>query len=263
MARLTIHLAVPTKPRSHKYGSKNSIAREIYERKPDRHGNHYPPRDKAYITVAPKACSNHALTKLYLKKIILPAGGYDKETGECENKIGVLWDDFKSYSTAEVKDFCLSLPCLSVDILPGGLTPCGQPLDKVINKVFKGYFRDLYDAYSLIAPVTEKGTPEAPSRQQLATWVVQAWDKIPEEMVRKSWTACGYTPEEELSFSDKGQVVLWTEDEVHKMVKQYCGQEGLDHLLDEENGNEDDFVAIEAAFGIIDEDGDNSDGEME
>ncbi len=37
--------------------------------------------------ISKKACSNHALTKHYLKKIILPAGGYDKETGECDNKM--------------------------------------------------------------------------------------------------------------------------------------------------------------------------------
>ncbi len=84
----------------------------------------------------------------------------------------------------------------------------------------------------------------APSRQQLATWVVEAWDKIPEEMVRKSWTACGYPSEEELSFSDRGQIVPWTEDAVRAMVKQYCGQEGLDHLEDEENGNEDALESV-------------------
>ena len=215
------------------------------------------------MTVASKAASNHAHTKVYLNKCILPAGGYDKATGECENKIGVLWDDFKSHSTPAVKDYCLSLPFLSVDILPGGLTPCGQPLDKVIKKVFKGYFRDLYDAYILSAPLTEKGTPLAPSRQQLATWVVEAWDKIPEEMVRKSWTACGYTPEGEISFPDRGQIVPWTEDAVHAMVKEFCGQEGLDHLCDEENGNEDDIDMIEAAFGIVDEDGDDSDVQLD
>jgi hypothetical protein len=37
-----------------------------------------------------------------------------------------------------VKDFCQSLDFLGVDIIPGGLTPEAQPLDKVINKVFKG-----------------------------------------------------------------------------------------------------------------------------
>src|SRR5210317_299623 len=250
----------PTKS-SHKYGSKNSIACEIYERKPDRNGNHYPSREKAYITVASKACSNHLLTNVYLKKVILPAAGYDKETGECENKVGVLWDDFKSHSTAQVKTFCESLDFLSVDILPGGLTPCGQPLDKVINKVFKGYFRDMYDQYILRAPVNDKGTPLPPSRQQLATWVVEAWDKIPEEMVRKSWTSCGYTPEGEISFSGRGQIVPWTKDEVRAMVKEYCGQDAADFLLDEENDNEDNIDMIEAAFGINDEDDDWAEGE--
>jgi len=38
-----------TKPATHKYGSAKSIAREIYERKPDKNGNHYPPRNKVYI----------------------------------------------------------------------------------------------------------------------------------------------------------------------------------------------------------------------
>ena len=72
-------------------------------------------------------------------------------------------------------------------------------------------------------------------------------------MVRKSWTACGYPSEEELYFSDRGQIVPWTEDAVRAMVKQYCGQEGLDHLEDVENGNEDDFEMIDSAFGIIDD----------
>ena len=38
---------------------------------------------------------------------------------------------------------------LKVQILGGGLTPLGQPLDKVINKVWKGNYRDFYDEYAL------------------------------------------------------------------------------------------------------------------
>lgn len=250
-----------TKPATHKYGNAKSIAREIYERKPDKNGNHYPTRDKAYIVVAEKASSNHVLTKVFLNKIILPAAGYNKETGECENKAAVLWDDFKSHSTPTVKEYCLSLPFLGVDIIPGGLTPCAQPLDKVINKVFKGYFRDMYDEYILSAPVhPERGTPLPPSRQQLATWVVEAWDKIPEEMVRKSWTACGYQPEGQLSSSDGCEIVPWTDNEVRDMVKKYCGQDASDYLLDEENENEDDIELIEKAFGVDDDD-DGAEGE--
>jgi hypothetical protein len=107
-----------------------------------------------------------------------------------------------------VKDFCQSLDFLGVDIIPGGLTPEAQPLDKVINKVFKVYFRDFYDEYVLNAPITEKGNPKPPSRQLLATWVVKAWEKIPEQLVRKAWTACGYQTEEQLCSKTPGQMVV-------------------------------------------------------
>jgi len=131
--------------------------------------------------VSESANSSKDLTNVYVKKIVLPAAGYNKETGQCDNKAGLLWDDFKSHSCKEVKDFCQSLDFLGVDIIPGGLTPEAQPLDKVINKVFKVYFRDFYDEYVLNAPITEKGNPKPPSRQLLATWVVKAWEKIPEQ----------------------------------------------------------------------------------
>jgi hypothetical protein len=93
-----------------------------------------------------------------------------------------MFDDFKGHSTDEVKTYCQSIPSLDVLILPGGLTPVGQPLDKAINKVFKGYFKDLYDQHMLTAETDEKGNPKTPSRQLLASWVVQAWEKIPREV---------------------------------------------------------------------------------
>ena len=67
--------------------------------------------------------------------------------------------------------------------------------DKVVNKVFKGYFRDCYDNYLLSAPVNAHTQhPIAPSRQQLAQWVVESWEKITKELVVKAWSACGYLP---------------------------------------------------------------------
>jgi hypothetical protein len=177
--------------------------------------------------VASTANSNYELTRLILDKVILPGSGVqiDKETKEhtCEHRVGLLWDDFKAHSKQEVKDYCKSLSYLDVEILPGGLTPCGQPLDKVINKVFKGHFRDLYDAYVLTAPIDDKGSPKPPSRQLLATWAVKAWDMIPEELVRKSWTACGYDEEDKLCCENETAIVAFSNAEVGTMVERICG----------------------------------------
>ena len=49
-----------------------------------------------------------------------------------------------------------------------------------------------------ITPGNIQHTPIASSRQLLSSWIVQAWDMISEELVKKSWIACGYPPENEL-----------------------------------------------------------------
>eukprot|EP00986_Skeletonema_menzelii_P006148 scaffold2326_cov140-Skeletonema_menzelii.AAC.5 len=41
--------------------------------------------------------------------------------------------------------------------------------------------------------------PKAPSHQLLATWAVEAWKKVPEELVRKSWIVCQNKTTEEIA----------------------------------------------------------------
>ena len=84
--------------------------------------------------------------------------------------------------------------------MDGGITPKAQPLDALINKIFKGLFRDLFKEWLLNVPTNPKtGHPLAPSRQLLAQWIVKKWAKVPKELVRKSWEVCGYKSTEDLS----------------------------------------------------------------
>ena len=84
--------------------------------------------------------------------------------------------------------------------MDGGITPKAQPLDILINKVFKGFFHDLFKEWSLNAPTKPKtGHPLAPSCQLLPQWIVKAWAKVPTDLVRKSWEGCGYKSTEDLS----------------------------------------------------------------
>ena len=65
-------------------------------------------------------------------------------------------------------------------MMDGGITPKAQPLDVIINKVLKGFFRDLFEEWSLNAPTNPKtGHPLDPYCQLHAQLIVKAWAKFP------------------------------------------------------------------------------------
>ena len=66
----------------------------------------------------------------------------------------------------------------------------------------------------------------APVRQLLSTWVVEAWEKIPEELVKKSWTVCGY-PQEDVTANNKNAMMVWSEKYIGAMVEALYGPEIL------------------------------------
>ena len=54
--------------------------------------------------------------------------------------------------------------------------------------------------YTPVNPVVT-GHPFVPSRQLCVTWVVSAWERVPEALVRKAWTVGNYKTFEELQQS--------------------------------------------------------------
>ena len=76
--------------------------------------------------------------------------------------------------------------------MSGGITPKAQSLDAFLGKVFKGLYKYHYDYYMISVPSNDRVQPIAPTRQICAKWVVKAWNKVSEELVRKSWEVYGY-----------------------------------------------------------------------
>ena len=104
----------------------------------------------------------------------------------------LVWDSFQALLTDEVKAD-LNRQKIDVAVIPGGLTPVLQPLDKCLNKPFKDNVRRKYLAWMISSPFdyTLAGKQKAPSRNLVLRWVHEAWREIPVEMVAKSFKTCG------------------------------------------------------------------------
>lgn len=159
----------------------------------DQNGYYHPSENDVSLAVSETANSNHELTVKILKDVIFPAIGVVDEKGKPNGQSGgVLVDDFKGHSKDTVKKYTAAFLKVYFEIMAGGITPVAQPLDKLINKIFKAFYREFYDMYILTAPLTVHGFPVPPSRQQISTWVVDAWKQVPEDLVYKSFIICGY-----------------------------------------------------------------------
>ena len=82
---------------------------------------------------------------------------------------------------------------MDVAVIPGGLSPILQPLDKCINKPFKAKVRSQYEAWMVNGPFTytPSGKKRAPSKEMVLRWIDRAWSEIPADLISRSFKSCG------------------------------------------------------------------------
>ena len=104
----------------------------------------------------------------------------------------LVWDSFHVYLTESLKEV-LQRRKIDVAVIPGGLTPVLQSLDKCLNKPFKDHMKTKYLSWMVTGPFefTLAGKKKAPSRNQVLCWIKQSWNEIPEEMMSRSSKTCG------------------------------------------------------------------------
>ena len=124
-----------------------------------------------------------------------------------------MWDSFRRHLTDGVKEL-LARRNVDVAMIPGGLAPVLQPLDKFLNKPFKTRARAQYQAWMVNGPFTHtsSGKKRAPSKELVLQWVNKAWQEIPAELVIRSFKSCGISnaldgTEDDAVYEESGDVL--------------------------------------------------------
>ena len=245
---------------------RNTINYEITHRDSpdaaDKAGNKHPPKDKVAMVVSETANSSGELTVMILEEVILPGIGVVDDDGNASGNAGtILVDDFRGHGRDVVRERVASIPRLRFEIMAGGITPVAQPLDILVNKPFKAKYRDLYDEYMLTAPENpQTGNPIPPSRQLCSTWVLAAWEAVPEEIIYKSWIIGGYKdPSGEPNSQDPlcNAIINATSDDdrrnlMVRLVEKEMGEEVLQDFVNQMDfdgsDDEDDHYDINEAL---------------
>ncbi|CAM9915919.1 unnamed protein product [Ectocarpus sp. 8 AP-2014] len=106
----------------------------------------------------------------------------------------LVLDDFKCHRDEAFIDDLGKRCNTSVILIPGGLTPLLQPLDRMLNKQMKRLLRAKYTAYTATAvadPTTGKLNPLG--RGMVSTWCREAWAAITPDTVKTCFKICGLT----------------------------------------------------------------------
>ena len=131
-------------------GNKNTVTWEILHTKKDKWGNSYHGRSKLYITTSKSGSSSGDLTLDYLEKVFFPE--VRAVNGNIVDESGLVLDAFTGHFENKFKAVTEPNDKLSWLMMNGGITPKAQPLDVLINKVWKGFYRDLFEEWSCVVP---------------------------------------------------------------------------------------------------------------
>ncbi|CAM9728479.1 unnamed protein product, partial [Pylaiella littoralis] len=107
----------------------------------------------------------------------------------------LVLDDFKCHrDEAFIADLQKKANTIVI-LIPGGLTPLLQPLDRMLNKQMKRLLRGMYTAHTAKAVTDPKtGKLKPPGRGQVSTWCKEAWAQITPDLVKTTcFKICGLT----------------------------------------------------------------------
>ena len=106
----------------------------------------------------------------------------------------LVWHSFRPHISKETKEQQKNLSMLSA-VVPSGCTKYVQAPDVCWNAPFKAKLRTLYDEWMEAAQgtLTAAGNPTAPPLEDVVARVMQAWEAVTPETIKKSFKSRGLT----------------------------------------------------------------------
>ena len=140
-------------------------------------------KGRCVVTSSPNGWVNEELAFSYLKKI-LGMFTFQKKL--------LAWDTFEAHMTEAVKKLLKEMKTDDA-LIPGGCTKYIQGPDVSWNKPFKGYIMEFYDEWLAtgVHQYTEAGNMKPTSRKLVVTWILEAWRRLDETLITKSFKSYG------------------------------------------------------------------------
>ena len=107
----------------------------------------------------------------------------------------LAWDTYECHLQPSVQ---ASLKAKKIDtaLIPGGCTKYIQAPDVCWNKPFKSICMEHYDKWLETEGIhneTASGNLRPPTCKVIIQWIIDAWQQLPVELIRNSFTSCGLT----------------------------------------------------------------------
>lgn len=132
----------------------------------------------------------------------------------------------------------------AVQLIPPGMTCVLQPVDVSWNKSMKSKVRAMWDEWLEQGEqeFTRTGKRKRARYDTVATWVVKAWQELPQEMIEASFVKCGISGDA-------------TEDDLHSSLQQLIRDGELPDDVSDAESETDDPSSDDSS-----DDGDDDDG---
>ncbi|EGT57347.1 hypothetical protein CAEBREN_15225 [Caenorhabditis brenneri] len=202
--------------------------------------------NKLELCWAGRTFFNDDLTEKYLQKVF---------GSSLFGKRLLVWDSFRCHISKETKKVLRDLKIHTASI-PGGTTKYIQAPDVFWNAPFKAYISQKYEDWMLEGEksVTKGGNPRPPPMKEYLQWIVEAWEHLPTDLIKRSFIGCGLNNDS--TGADDDFIHILREDGEMPRAKELLRKK-------REEYEEEEIIQMVEEIDVAEDNPDDSDAELD